>query len=153
MEHHEFFVSTVFNRYIANPIAHLLGYETHHDVLPAHLVMVLLVAFGLILLALTVRKRLSLESPGGFQQVLELWVEGIVGLSQDMIGPHARKFFPLLGALFLYILVGNLMGLVPGFMSPTSNINVTASCAIVVFIYYNYVGFRENGFVKYMAHF
>lgn len=153
MEHHEFFISTVFNRFIANPIAGLFGYHSDHDVLPAHLVMVILIAVGLLALAVAIRRRLSVDSPGGVQQLLELLTEGILGLSNDLIGSHVRRFFPLLGALFVYILAGNLIGLVPGFMSPTSNINVTASCAIIVFVYYNYVGFKENGFVKYMAHF
>lgn len=153
MEHHEFFISTVFNRFIANPIAGLFGFHSDHDVLPAHLVMIILIAIGLLALAFAIRRKLSVDSPGAVQQLLELLTEGILGLSNDLIGSHVRRFFPLLGALFLYILAGNLLGLVPGFMSPTSNINVTASCAIIVFIYYNYVGFKENGFVKYMAHF
>ena len=153
MEHHEFFISTVFNDYIAIPIAEALGYHPHHEVVPAHLVMIILVCLGLIVLSLVLRKRFSVARPGGFQQVLELLSEGILGLSGDIIGSHTRRFFPLLGALFIYILAGNLLGLFPGFMSPTSNLNVTASCGIIVFIYYNYVGFKENGFWKYMAHF
>ena len=153
MEHHEFFISTIFNKYIAIPVAELLGYHPHHDVLPAHLVMIILISLGLILFALIVRRRFSVDQPGGIQQFLELFSEGILSLSQDIIGHHPKRFFPLLGALFIYILAGNLLGLFPGFMSPTSNINVTASCGLIVFLYYNYVGFKENGFWKYMAHF
>jgi F-type H+-transporting ATPase subunit a len=153
MQHHEFFVATVFNRYIAHPIAGLLGYRPEHDVLPAHVVMIILVCLGLTLVALLVRRTLSVESPGYVQQVFELVFEGILGFMNDIIGSGARRFFPLIGALFVYILVGNLIGLVPGFMSPTSNINVTAGCAIIVFLYYNYQGFKTHGFVKYMAHF
>lgn len=153
MVHHEFFVSTIFNEYIANPLARLLGYHPHHDVLPAHVVMVILIAIALFLLSLWMRRRLSVERPDGLQQSVELFTQGVMALSNDLIGAYTKRFFPLLGALFIYILVSNLLGLVPGFMSPTSNINVTASCAILVFIYYNYVGFKEHGFVKYMAHF
>ena len=146
MEHHEFFISTIFNRYIANPLASLLGFHPHHDVVPAHVVMVMAVSAFVILLALLVRRKLSVDNPGVLQQILEILIEGILGLANDIIGLNPRRFFPLLGALFIYILVGNLLGLIPGFMSPTSNINVTASCALVVFFYYNYVGFKENGF-------
>jgi len=153
MEHHEFFISTLFNKLIANPIAGLLGYHVEHDALPPHLVMILLVALGLILMALFMRRRLSVTEPAGFQQFLELWAEGLLGLAEDIIGGPARRFFPLLGSLFLFILVGNLVGMFPGFMSPTSNINVTAGCAVIVFIYYNYVGLRTHGLVKYLAHF
>lgn len=151
--HHEFFISTVFNRYIVNPIAGLFGYHPHHDILPPHVVMVILVFLGLTIFALLLRSRLSVDNPGGLQQTLELIASGIMGLTADMTGVDPRRFFPLLGTLFFYILCGNLLGLFPGFMSPTSNINATASMAIMVFFYYNYVGFKANGFVKYMAHF
>lgn len=153
MEHHEFFVSTIFNRYIAIPLASLFGFHPHHDVVPPHIVMVIVVSAFLILLALLVRRNLSVDHPGVVQQILEILTDGIMGLANDIIGPSPRRFFPLLGSLFVYILVGNLLGLLPGFMSPTSNINVTASCALVVFFYYNFVGFRTHGFKKYMAHF
>lgn len=151
--HHEFFVSTIFNRYIVNPVAGLFGHHASHDLLPPHVVMVILIFLGLTIFALIVRTRLSVDKPGGLQQTLELITSGIMSLTEDMTGENPRRFFPLLGTLFFYILCGNLLGLFPGFMSPTSNINATASMAILVFVYYNYVGFKANGFVKYMAHF
>lgn len=153
-QHHEFFVSTIFNRYIANPIASRLGYHAAgQDVLPPHVVMIILISLGLMVFALFLRRRLSVDNPGAAQQSLEVLFEAILGLMSDIIGPQPRRFFPLMGALFLYILVGNLIGLAPGFMSPTSNINVTAGCGIVVFFYYNYQGVKAHGFGKYMAHF
>lgn len=151
--HEEFFVSTLFNRWIANPVAELLGFHAEHDVLPAHVVMILLVSAGLIVAAALIRRRLSVDRPSHLQQFLEIWAEGLNGLAADVIGGPSRPFFPLLGALFMFILVCNLLGLLPGFMSPTSNINVTAGMAILVFFYYNYVGFRVHGFWKYLAHF
>ena len=152
--HHEFFVSTVFNRYIANPIAAHLGYPSHdHDVLPAHVVMILLICIGLVFFSMWLRRRLSVDNPGAVQQSLEVLCEAILGLMSDIVGPNSRRLFPLIGALFLYILVSNVMGLVPGFMSPTSNINVTAGCGVVVFLYYNYQGFKAHGVRKYLAHF
>ncbi len=153
MGHEEFYVATVFNRFVANPIANLLGYRIEHAVLPAHLVMIVLIGLGLTTFVWWVRRSLSVENPSPTQQVLELMCQAIMALMKEIIGPEARRFFPLLGALFLYILVGNLLGLVPGFMSPTSNINVTSGCAVVVFFYYNYQGIRAHGFRKYMAHF
>ena len=152
--HHEFFISTIFNRYIANPIAVYLGYDPHgHDVLPPHVVMILLVCIGLVLFSIWLRLRLSVDNPGAIQQSLELLFEALLGFMSDIIGPGSRRLFPLIGALFLYILVGNLIGLVPGFMSPTSNLNVAAGCAVIVFFYYNYQGIKAHGFWKYMAHF
>jgi F-type H+-transporting ATPase subunit a len=122
-------------------------------VLPAHVVMIILVSLGLIVFSLIIRRKFSVDEPGKIQQSLELVSEGILGLSEDIIGYNPKRFLPLLGTLFLYILTGNLLGLFPGFMSPTSNINVTAACGLSVFIYYNYVGFKAQGFRKYMAHF
>ena len=162
--HEEFFVSTVFNHYIANPITERLisvfpqlggwiNYHPGHDVLPAHLVMITLVSLGLTLFAIWMRGRLSVVNPSVVQQVLELAFEAILDFMKNLIGTGHRTFFPLIGSFFLFILIGNLLGLVPGFMSPTSNINVTVGCAIIVFIYYNFHGFKEHGFIKYMAHF
>ncbi|HUG43660.1 MAG TPA: F0F1 ATP synthase subunit A [Acidobacteriota bacterium] len=150
---HEFFVSTVFNDYIVHPVAQLFGYRTEHEVLPAHVVMILLVSAGLMAFAVWFRRRLSVDSPGNLQQTLELFAEWLAGMTDEIVGHGGRRYFPLVGALFLYIIVSNLLGLVPGFMSPTSNINVTLSCAVIVFIYYNFVGIRDNGFGKYLAHF
>lgn len=62
--HHEFFISTVFNRYIVNPIAGLFGHHPHHDILPPHVVMVILVFLGLTIFALFLRSRLSVDNPG-----------------------------------------------------------------------------------------
>jgi len=161
---HEFFVSTVFNEYVVYPLIQLFGIDIEHfqhwfsvhgehEVLPPHVVMSIIVCAGLILLGLLLRSRLSVESPGVVQQGLELTFEGITGFMKDLIGPGHERFFPIIGALFLFILAGNLLGLLPGFMSPTSNINVTAGCAIIVFLYYNYLGMKSHGFWKYMAHF
>ena len=72
---------------------------------------------------------------------------------KNLIGAGHKAFFPIIGSLFLFILTCNLLGLFPGFMSPTSNINVTLGCAIIVFVYYHFHGFKTHGFVKYMAHF
>lgn len=153
MEHHEFFVSTVFNRYLANPIAELLGFHAEHDVLPAHVVMIILIGLGLAGFAWWMRRRLSVDDPGPLQQSLEVIVEGILSLMKDMIGPGYRRYLPLIGTLFFFILTGNLLGLFPGFLSPTSNLNVTAGCAVIVFFYYNYQGVRVHGVLKYLQHF
>jgi F-type H+-transporting ATPase subunit a len=71
----------------------------------------------------------------------------------EVIGKESSRFVPIIGTLALYILAGNLLGLIPGFLSPTSNYNITAACAICVFIYYNYQGFRKQGFLGYLKHF
>ncbi|MBI2822431.1 MAG: F0F1 ATP synthase subunit A [Acidobacteria bacterium] len=154
MQEHEFFVSVVLNRYIFNPTAHALGlHYSGHESVPAHITMLAVICLALILLAVYLRRRLSVENPGNLQQAFELLYEGLSGFMRDIIGSSAHRFFPLVAGLFLFIWTSNLLGLVPGFMSPTSNINVTAGLGIIVFLYYNAQGFREHGFLKYMAHF
>jgi len=90
--------------------------------------------------------------PGGFQNVMEAIVLGFDGLLMDTMGPHGRKFFPLIATLGLFILFSNLIGLVPGFSSPTANLNTNAAMALVVFVMTHIVGVKIHGF-KYVKQF
>lgn len=85
--------------------------------------------------------------------LFEVAVESLLGLMEGVLGNKAAKFFPLIGSLFIYILVCNVIGLIPGVTPPTENINTNAACAILVFLYYNFMGIREHGFLNYMKHF
>ena len=117
-------------------IGEALGYHfTGHHVIPNYLVMVLLIVAGLTVLSLIVRSRLSVENPGKLQIVLEDGVRAVVGLLEEWIGPKGAQFLPLIATLGIFILVGNYMGLVPGLMAPTSNINVTLGCALTTWVY------------------
>lgn len=113
-----------------------------------------MLVFGiLILFFLLVRARLSVESPGGLQHVIE-GTEGFVNhQSEEIIGHQSEHFTPFLVTLGLFILVGNLLGLVPGFDSPTASPSVPLGCAIVAWLYYHYHGIRKQGPLKYAAHF
>ena len=113
---------------------------------------VVVVAF-LVLVFVLIRARMSVEKPGGLQHLTELLHEFITNQSADIIGPHSERFTPLLSAFFLFILFGNLIGLIPGLESPTANPAVPLGCALVAFIYYNYHGVREQGPVGYARHF
>jgi F-type H+-transporting ATPase subunit a len=83
---------------------------------------------------------------------LEVMLEGLVGLMRDVIGPDWRRYAPLIGTLGLFILVSNLMGLVPGLTGPTSFIETNLSWAIVSFSVYQYVAIRHHG-ASYIKHF
>jgi F-type H+-transporting ATPase subunit a len=72
---------------------------------------------------------------------------------RDLIGPTYKKYVPLIGTAFLYIFFMNAAGLIPGWMSPTSNINITAGLALVVEVYTQIEGIRVNGVVGYLKHF
>lgn len=92
--------------------------------------------------------------PGGTQNVLEAFLGGVLSMGNDVIGDKlARKYLPLIATIGLFVFVSNMMGIIPGFESPTANINVTLPLALMVFFYYNYEGIRENGAGHYFAHF
>lgn len=125
-----------------------------------HIVLAGSVGLFLIFLALIAYKRLRYTEQCLIPQgkatpstLFEVVVEFVLGLMEGMLGDRAPKYFPLIGALFIYILACNLVGLIPGLAPPTENINTNAACAVVVFLYYNYMGIREQGLVHYMKHF
>ena len=91
--------------------------------------------------------------PTGVQNAMEAVIEFVLSLIDDVIGPEGRRFLPLIATLGLYIFASNLLGLVPGFAAPTDQINTTASCAIVVFFAYHWIGIRKHGLGPYLKHF
>jgi len=90
--------------------------------------------------------------PGSAQNVLEVIIDSIENFQVEIMGEEGRSYFPLIATLFIYILTSNLLGLIPGFLSPTANINTTLSCALVVFFVTHYAGIKNHG-VKYIKHF
>lgn len=116
----------------------------------SHYAIVLCVIF---LVARAATRKLQLV-PTGAQNVMETFVGGIVSMGADTMGEkNARTYMPLIASLALVIFFSNMLGVIPGFESPTSNINFTLSLALIVFVYYNYVGIKKNGFVTYFKHF
>ena len=135
-------------------VGEALGYHfSGHHVIPNYMVMVLLIVAFVTALSLFVRSRLSVENPGKLQIILEDGVRALVGLLEEWIGPKGARFLPLIGTFGIFILLGNYMGLIPGLMAPTSNINVTLGCALTTWVYYHFQGIRENGIVGYVKHF
>ncbi|OGW22398.1 MAG: ATP synthase F0 subunit A [Nitrospirae bacterium GWB2_47_37] len=110
-------------------------------------------AMGVLIgVALVVRNKLSLV-PSGLQNIMETFADFALNLSRDNIGHRwGDKFYPLIGTVFLYIMTCNFFGLIPGFDAPTSNINMTASMAVPVFLIYQFYGIKVHGF-KYINHF
>jgi F-type H+-transporting ATPase subunit a len=109
--------------------------------------------FGFMVLSfILVRSQLSVESPGGLQHLFEGMENFIQNQSLDMIGPHSERFTPFLVTLGLFILLCNLLGLVPGLESPTAYPAVTLGCALVTFLYYQANGFATSG-IGYLKHF
>ncbi len=124
--------------------------ESHTYLFVVHM---LLAAFITYILAKAATMSFQLV-PKGMQNVMESYLEGVIAMGKDVIGEEkARKYLPLIATLGLFIFVSNMMGIIPGFESPTGNINMTLALALVVFIYYNYEGIKKNGLVKYFASF
>jgi len=93
-------------------------------------------------------------TPGtSFKNIFQYAVESILGLMEGIIGHDAKKYFPLIGALFIYVFINNLMGIIPGMLPATENINTNLAVSITVFFYYNLVGIKEQGIVNYLKHF
>jgi F-type H+-transporting ATPase subunit a len=90
--------------------------------------------------------------PRGLQNVVEMLVGFLENFISDIVGPKGLNYFPLVATIFFFILVANYIGLIPGFVAPTSSINTTAACAVVVFVFYQYLGFKMHG-IKYLKHF
>jgi len=90
--------------------------------------------------------------PGKLQNLMEVVVSGIENFMVDTIGEEGRWLFPLAGTVFLYIFLGNLIGIIPGFFPPTANLNTTLSCALVVVIFTHVIGIKYHG-AKYVKHF
>ena len=107
--------------------------------------MEILVAILLLVFFVLVRARLSVESPGGLQHVVEGLHGFIQNQSGEIIGHHSAGFTPFLVALFLFILLCNLIGLIPGFESPTATPAVPLGCAVTSFCYYQIQGIRKHG--------
>ena len=110
----------------------------------------------LVILVLGVLVRLGMRrpqrEPRGLQNVIEWVFVALENTWRGILGGHAPRFAPFLSTLFIYILLMNWLGLVPGFKSPTANLNTTVALALTVFIVVQVYGVKENGFVGYAKH-
>ncbi len=105
-----------------------------------------LLVFGLLVAYfVVVRLTLSVEKPGAAQHLAEMTNEFVSDQGEQIIGHGSERFVSYLTALFLFILLSNLLGLVPGLESPTANVVVPLGFALVTFLYYHYHGVRSNG--------
>lgn len=91
--------------------------------------------------------------PEGGQNFFEVAVEGIANFMDEVMGHGGRRYIPLIGTLAFFILSSNLIGLIPGFVSPTANVNTNAAMAVVVFMTYHFIGIKKHGVLKYIKSF
>lgn len=116
------------------------------------------IAIALLVTASFVVRRQLAAAHGGvvpdegvtLRNVVEMIVEALASLARNTMGPEWQRWFPFAGAMFFFILVGNLMGLVPGVGSPTGDVNTAGAWAIISYLLFNYVGLRKHGLKHYL---
>jgi F-type H+-transporting ATPase subunit a len=163
MEEHILGVTKLLNGLLGKPVLALLQAlhiqpENPQYPIPNHIAMELVVVVLAGIFFLWLKRRLSVENPGGVQQSMEMLITnpmslGMKDLLDNMAGPGSERYIPMLGSIGLFVLFCNLIGLVPVFQSPTATSSVPLACAIVVFLYYNFAGFRRHGPLGYGKHF
>jgi F-type H+-transporting ATPase subunit a len=166
MEEHSLWIAEQVNHFLGPWLAPLKNtlcsaiygafgktYVPAGPVIPDHIVFAVIVFLFCCVFFPLVRRSFSMEKPGKIQQLLEVSIEFINSQLEEIIGHGGRKYLPMIATIGFFILLMNLVGLIPGFMPPTSRVNVTAGCALVVFLYYNYLGIKKFGIVKYLKQF
>jgi F-type H+-transporting ATPase subunit a len=128
------------------------GPYTADNAIPWYTVMFFIACILSVVIIWIFKGNLSSEEPGHGQQTLEVSVLAVRGMLEDIIGHHGLKYFPVVMTFAVLILVSNLMGLFPLFMSPTSATSVTFALGLGSFLYYNYIGISENGIITHLKH-
>jgi len=141
MEHHFYFITEILAALGLEHFAHDWQHVTH-----SWFIMILMI-MGATFLARGIQML-----PRQGQNLLEMTIETLENFMVDITGPEGRAFFPFIATIFLYIFLCNLIGLVPGFFSPTANINTTLSMALCTFVLTHAIGIKFHG-VKYIKHF
>lgn len=155
---HEFWLTKLFNEYLGSALASFLSAIGHPSEDPTHpwhdwIVIELLVVAIILVLFGVLRSRLSVDKPGKLQMTFESIYNFVSGQAHDSVDHHADKYVSFFGTLFIFILFMNLIGVIPGFESPTMTPAVPLGLAVSVFLYYHWMGFRAQGVGKYLLHF
>lgn len=130
----------------------VFGPYTAENAIPWYTVMFIIAAILSVVIIWVLKGKLSEDEPGHGQQTLEAGVLAIRSLLVDVVGEHGVKYFPVVGTFAVLILVSNLMGFFPLFVSPTAATSVTFALGLTSFLYYNYVGIKENGLFGHLKH-
>ena len=173
--HHTPLIVEFINTYLGEPIHHfqitytkpiwdklfakfgtnaetVFGPYTVENAVPWYTIMFVIACILTVILISIFKGKLSEDDPRPGQLTLEAGFLAIKDMVVSVIGEHGFKYFPVVATFATLILVSNLMGLFPLFMSPTAHISVTLALGLTSFIYYNYVGISENGIVAHLGH-
>jgi len=123
--------------------------HSHGFIYLSHMLLV-----AILLIALAKVSTRKVQVPTGVQNVVETYLAGVLAMGKDVIGEKdAKKYLPLIATIGLFVVLANVIGIVPGFESPSGSLNFTLALALSVFVYYNFEGIRRNGVIKYFKHF
>ena len=173
--HHTPLIVEFINHYVGEPVHHfqveytkplwdkffakfgtnaeaIFGPYTVENAIPWYTIMFVIACILTIVLISIFKGKLSEDDPRPGQLTLEAGFLAIKDMVVSVIGEHGFKYFPIVATFATLILVSNLMGLFPLFMSPTAHVSVTFALGITSFVYYNYVGIRENGLIAHLGH-
>lgn len=156
MHETELWITKLFNDYLAdlgNALRTLVGIGPDPRPWADFVAMQLLVALIIVVVFAILRPRLSVDRPGKLQHTFELLYGFLHDQAEEQVGHHGHHYLAFFGTIFFFILFCNLIGIVPGFESPTMIPSVPAGCAVAAFFYYNLVGIQANGLGKYLMHF
>ena len=173
--HHTPLIVEFINHYVGEPVHHfqvtytkpiwdkffanfgssaegIFGPYTVENAIPWYTIMFVIACILTVTLISIFKGKLSEDDPRPGQLTLEAGFLAIKDMVVSVIGEHGFKYFPVVATFATLILVSNLMGLFPLFMSPTAHVSVTFALGITSFIYYNYVGIKENGIIAHLGH-
>lgn len=174
--HHEPILVQFINTYLGEPLHHfqmqytypfwqkVLGYAgttpealfgeyTPENAVPWYTIMFVVACLLTVAVVWILKGKMSESEPSNGQLTLEAAVLTISDMLVSVIGPQGVKYFPVVATFAILILISNLMGLFPLFMSPTAHVSVTFALGISSFVYYNYIGIKENGLPGHLSHF
>jgi F-type H+-transporting ATPase subunit a len=134
-----------------------VGEESNHVVMSiiigAILIVTTFIASAQVKRVMKTENGLIPDAKITYKNFFEIIAEKLYALTESVIGHHdAPLYFPVIGSLFVFIFACNIIGLIPGFLPPTDNMNTTFALGVFVFLYYNFVGLRANG-IGYLKHF
>jgi len=141
MEHHYYFLVEILSGLGLGHFAHAAAHVIH-----SWLVMIILIVGAALLV-----KGIQMVPRKG-QNVIEVVIQSLENFMVEITGPEGKTFFPYIATIFFYILISNLIGLIPGFVSPTANVNTTLSLALCTFVLTHAIGIKYHG-AKYIKHF
>ena len=146
------FWKSLLSKFNTTPEA-MFGPYSPETAIPWYTVMFVIACILTVFVIWILKGKLSEDDPTHSQLTLEAGFLALKDLAVSVIGNHGYQYFPVVATFAVLVLISNLMGLFPIFMSPTAHISVTFALGITSFIYYNYIGIRENGLVNHLAHF